>query len=288
MFRRHLSFLLVVAGLLSAAPAYAQSVRELNEQGLKAFAEGRYVDAAESFDQAYELEPKPELLKNEAVSWYKAERCKEAVESAHLFLTFPDTESAERIEISSLLGACKVKLAKDAIEAHSFELADRLLEEVEDSQPDDLLADRVARTRIALAKAREEFGEQAEETPAESGQTTAGDSTTVTEVGTVEPEPRNNGPGWALVGVGAASLVGAIVYHTVMATVVEPNFHSVAHEGTDRDRYDKLDRQLRTANVLVPTLYSVGAVSTVVGIVWVARSPAGGDSVALLGVSGTF
>lgn len=303
MFRRKAAptiALLACLALSTAAYAQESTVRELNARGLKAFGEGRFADAAESFDRAYALDPKPELLKNEAVSWYKAERCDQAVEAAHQFLGAPDLKPADRDEISSLLGACKVKLAGDAIDAGSFELADRLLTEVEESGPDAVLADRVARVRIALARARSEAHDEPDEPTEEPDETAidpvamdASDDQTDTspdepDLSIEEPGPARRGvSGWPIIGLGAASLVGAGIYHAVMAAVVEPNFREAGANG-DRDRYDRLDKTLRTANVLVPTLYGVGAATTAVGIWIVARAPREGETVALIGVSGAF
>ncbi len=307
MSRRKFALILsVLTHLVVSTPAYAQesTVRELNARGLEAFGEGRFSDAAESFDRAYALEPRPELLKNEAVAWYKAERCEEAVEAAHQYLGAPELAPADRDEISALLNACKVKLAGEAIEAGSLSLAERLLDEVEASSPDAVLADRAARVRIELARARKEQGTRTNDTSDASdvgavamdasadddtptGRQDASHDTAFTRV--EDPGPaRGSAVGWPLIGLGAASLAGAVVYHVVMATTVEPSFHDAARAGTDRERYDRLDRTLRTANVLVPTLYGIGAASTAVGVWMVARSPGARETVALVGVSGAF
>lgn len=292
---RHLALVLTCIGLLFvASPVAAQQeeVRELNARGLEAFSKGEYVEAAELFGRAYALDPQGELLKNQAVAWYKAERCTEAVESAHQFLLRGDVVPDERKEIQGLLGACKVRLAREALDAGSFELAEKLLDDVEAMNPDPVLADRVALVRVEIAKKRS--ATQAEQ--AETG-------TLVVPLDGLEPREQDevevdreqdrsstSGSGWSLVGIGSAMLVGGLVYHIVAATSLQPEFREVAAAGVDRQRYDDLDRSLRTANVLVPTLYGMGAAVATTGIFLVVRKPAdsGGDEVVLLGVSGTF
>ncbi|MEM1031810.1 MAG: tetratricopeptide repeat protein [Myxococcota bacterium] len=71
--------MLVVAGLLVAPPAYAQSPAhrdhavELNDAGERLFEAGKYAEAAEHFRRGYALEPNPTFLYNLALTYEKAE-----------------------------------------------------------------------------------------------------------------------------------------------------------------------------------------------------------------------
>lgn len=300
---------------LCGSPAFAQEVdvRQLNADGMRAFADGRYVEAAELFGRAYALDPQGELLKNESVAWYKAGRCTEAVETAHQFILRGKPTDAERAEAQSLIGACKVKLAGEALDAGSFDLAEKLLDDVDATDPDPVLADRTALVRVELAKRRAEAAEaraaearaakQAEESDhSRQPSLVALDGTDGTRGAAPEPQTdreatldasesaESAGGGGPLIAVGAVTIAGAVAYHLVMALLVEPNFEEVAAAGTDRQEYNRLDRSLRIANILVPTLYGLGGAVTATGIfVQFSGSRANDeDQVVMLGLSGRF
>lgn len=292
------SVLLTLLSLVSGGPAFAQpdEVRELNAQGLEAFAEGRFAEAAELFGRAYSLHPQPELLKNQAIAYYKADQCTGAVESAHQYRMLDQLQPGDAEELDSLIGACKVKLAREALDAGSLELAERLLDDVDAMNPDPVLRDRSALVRVELAKRR------AAETPPSDpavdeeadAKPLAVDEVTPREIDAIEVVENPEEPttrGWPLVGMGGFILAGAIVYHVTMAAVVEPDFEETARRGVDRARYDRLDRSLRLANVLVPTLYGVGGAVALTGFVLVATSgsaDAAEEEVVMLGVTGRF
>lgn len=297
-------FVMVTAS--SAVFAQEGAVRDLNAQGMQAFADGRFTDAAEMFGRAYALDPRPELLKNQAVAWYKAERCSEAVESAHQFLTAPGATERERAETQALLGACKVRLAQEAIEVGSFDLAEQLLTDVEKMNPDAVLADRINFVRVELAKKRAAVQRGEDEAVQAQMSLIALDDPelTLSPIESVERrdtdvvadrkppgEEKANVAGWPLIVFGIASITGGVVYHVIAATSLEPEFHDVAKGGTDRTRYDELDRALRTANVLVPTLYVLGGLFTATGVFLTLRPPSSpdhDDGSVVLGISGEF
>ena len=238
--RRSAFPILALLLFLFGSPAFAQEVdvRQLNADGMRAFADGRYEDAAELFGRAYALDPQGELLKNESVAWYKAGRCTEAVETAHQFLLHGKPTDAERAEAQSLIAACKVKLAGEALDARSFDLAQRLLDDVDATNPDPVLADRAALVRVELAKRRAEAAEAkaakqaAEQDEASQPSLVALDGTDGTRDERPDadagPEPapevaepeQSGGGGGALIAVGAVTIAGAVAYHLVMALVV--------------------------------------------------------------------
>ncbi len=299
-----------IAMLFSVSVWAQTTVRELNAQGLEAFAAGRYEQAAELFGRAYALEPQSEPLKNQAVAWYKANRCSNAVESSHMFLMRSDITSDERREIESLLGACKVKLAREAMEAGSFDLADRFLDDVDAMNPDPVLRDRAALVRVEVAKRRKaadvpavtaldgiDSGEPEETTdPAPAEEPRAGGTTKApprpSSLDNIEPVEDSQTRGWPLVGIGSAILAGGIAYHVVVKVLVEPDFVETAAAGEDRARYDRLDRSLRTANILVPVLYGLGGAVAGTGIILVATSPSkprdSREGLVFIGMKGEF
>lgn len=269
---RSFAFLLNLTLLLVCSSAFAQvdaDVARLNDEGLHAFAEGRYAEAADIFGRAYSLEPRAELLKNEAVAWYRAERCDQAVVAAKSFLDGPDVPAAEQSQMRSLMGACKVRLAQEAVEASSLDLATRLLDEVEAEEPDAVLRDRVAAVRAEIAKLQAPAPVEAPKphmnvfaldeieltpTPVEE------EPAKVVIAPPPQPVPRSHGALGPVLTVGGASLLaGGLVYHLVAKLGVERRFHEVAADGVDRERYDRLDRTLRIANIAVPVLYVLGA-----------------------------
>ncbi|MEM7156738.1 MAG: hypothetical protein AAF799_28070 [Myxococcota bacterium] len=99
--------LALLAALASAEPAASPSPDA--EAGVKAFAEGRYEDAAEILARAYEDDPRPELL----FAWAQAERYAGQCEGAIVrYRQFLQSEPAADVE----------QMAQDAIEACQEEL----------------------------------------------------------------------------------------------------------------------------------------------------------------------
>lgn len=223
----------------AAAAAQAMSVQQLNEAGLQAFAEGRHLEAAELFQRAYDDEPRPELLKNEAVAWYQAHRCHKALDVAHRFLQADGLDDRERREVELLVGACRVRLAKHALAAGDDDLAAGLLDRAQDVGPDPALADRIDATRLAIVDHRRQ-----------------------------DELSMRQSFGWTMVGVGALTIAAGGIYHAYTLSETEPELAEAGRQG-DRARYDDLQGELRTANWLVPTLYAVG-VATGGGGLWIA------------------
>lgn len=230
------------AAMLAAPSAFADPATDrmnaLNEEGFREFKAGRYATAALRFQEAYEASPDPNLRKNEAIAWFKAGRCDEAIPAANAFLIAGSANEADALEARSIVANCKVEMARDAIRAHSWSLAGQLLNEAESLQPDQYASDQIALARVDLAQRR-----QVEE----------------------------RGPsvlGWVFVGTGAAIIGGTFVYWALTipdraAVPTDPGF-------------DRSMKRARTSRWLVPTAFAVGGALTGTGIYLVLR-PGSGD-----------
>jgi tetratricopeptide (TPR) repeat protein len=272
-----------VVCLLSTS-AFAQSkkpdVKKLNEEGIAAFEAGRFEEAAQKFQDAWKLDPDPTLRKNEAIAWYKANRCNEASAAGTSYLDSSAVDKETRIEIHAVLANCRVSYAREAMGAKDFVLAEKFIDEAEVLALSDPPKETIRVAREDLAKAREAEAQAL----AEAQQKAALEAAAKTP----PPEVESSSPvlPWAITGAGAAILASAAVYHVIAATSMASEYEDVAAAGEDRARYDELASSLDTARWLVPTLYAIGAATTGVGVYFLmeqdssqptaAPTPAGG------------
>jgi tetratricopeptide (TPR) repeat protein len=248
--------------LLVGSDAFAQNDRaamnRLNDEGFREFQAGRFANAAQKFRQAYDAFPDPNLRKNEAIAWFKAGRCNEALPAANAFLISEGTSEPDRLEARSVVANCKVEMAQNAIAAESWSLAEQLLDDAESLEPDDYARDQIALTRVDLAKARKQ-------------------------------EARTPSPlGWILVGSGAAVVGGALVYWLVTI----PDRRESETIATNDPDFDRVQARANTSRWLVPVALAAGGATTAVGI-YLVLSPGGtGDDdaapTALLGLRGRW
>lgn len=236
--------LLVLLSL--ATDAFAQDDREemnrLNDDGFREFQAGRFANAAQRFRQAYDAFPDPNLRKNEAIAWFKAGKCNEALPAANAFLISDDTSEPDRLEARSVVANCKVEMAHKAIETQSWSLAEQLLDDAESLEPDPYARDQIALTRVDLAKARKQSAQR--------------------------PSP----VGWVLVGTGAAIVGGAIVYWLVTI----PDRRESETIPTNDPDYDRVQGRARASRWLVPVSLAVGGAATAVGL-YVVLTPGSPD-----------
>lgn len=128
----------------------ADEMNRLNDEGFVEFRAGRYAEAAGRFREAYAAYPDPNLRKNEAVAWFKAGACDQAMPAANGFLIAPDTSDSDRLEARSILANCRVEMARKAFETQSWELATSLLDEAESLEPDRYAQDQIAIARVEM------------------------------------------------------------------------------------------------------------------------------------------
>ena len=230
--------MIVCALLVSLAPtvAFAQQneaeMNRLNEEGFREFQAGRFAVAAARFRQAYEAFPEPNLRKNEAIAWFKAGQCDEAIPAANAFLIAPDTSEPDRLEARSIVANCKVEMAREATSAESWGLAERLLDEAESLEPDQYARDQIAMARVDLAAQR-------------------------------QAEPSKTSPvGWVLVGTGAAVVGGSVAYWLL---TIPDRKESNTISPSDPD-YDTVVARAKTSRWLVPVGLASGAAMTGIGI----------------------
>jgi len=249
---RTLVGILAALACLVAAPAvHAQDADALNQAGMAAFSEGDFVAAAQNFANAYAADPDPIFRKSEAVAWFKAARCDEAITAANAFLLQWKGSAEESDEAASVLANCKVNLADQAMLTKSFELAERLLFEAESAARDTYTRDRISAARVELARLRQEEIVAAKDP----------------DVVVPQPEPAREGPAVGAVvtlASGAGIVLVAAVLHVATFTTTIPNLER-AQDG-DKAGYDRLARRLNTARILVPTLYAIGGVASGLGV----------------------
>ncbi|QDG52826.1 hypothetical protein FIV42_19370 [Persicimonas caeni] len=183
------------AGAPADAPDEAraeQRMLELNEAGFSAFAEGEFVEAARKFEEAHEFVPDPNLRKNAAIAWFKAERCEEASEAAVFFLLADEMTVKDRIEARSVLGHCRLDEAEAAIAAGDVERARLIVERVALLETDERVEERLSSVRVQLGP------------PMGQGEGVA-------------RVDESNTAGWALLATGAAIVAGTAGYHILSA-----------------------------------------------------------------------
>jgi tetratricopeptide (TPR) repeat protein len=246
--------------LLFAAPAFAQDVVQLNEQGITAFAEGRFEEAAQKFHQAYDKAPEPGAKKNEALAWFKAGKCSEALAAAkeYLALNVPDELSTK--EAQTVAARCYIQRAEGEFASGNLVGTEAALADAKANNP---APEEVAKiTKIEGDVAAKRKAEDAEKTRVAAAAAAA-------EEERKQQEARDAQSGNQMVGLGIAAgggaiVLGTLVYHLSMALGTAPKFKDAAFEG-DRAQYDKLGKKLETANWLIPTLYGVGLATVGVG-----------------------
>ncbi len=267
MVSRLLALLAFALVVLPGSQAAADEVAELNEEGIAAFQEGRFEEAAQKFRAAWEIEPEPPLRKNEAIAWFKAGRCEEALEAAASYVSYGEDDPEAREDAESVIGNCKVELARSAITLGDFALAQKMLDETEGLRLDDFAREQVNLARLELARARDEAPPREDDAVAASAP---------------PPEPLNTREmlGWVFTGTGGVFIASALIYHIVMLTSVAPEHEDLGASGSDRARFDELSSKLDTARWLVPTLYALGASSAGAGIYLLLDSSAAETSVA--------
>lgn len=252
---------LLVLGVSSVGSA--QTPDELNQAGIEAFAAGEFERAAQNFKAAHDKDPDPIFRKSEAVAWFKAGNCEDAIEAANAFLLQWNDGEAEANEASSVVANCKIELATTAADSDSFDLAERLLFEAEQHARDSYTRDRISSARVELARQRKAALEE---------ERAARQEKEVVIAEPPAPEPRSRVPGYATIAAGSALLVAGGVLHTVALARTAPRLRDA--EYGDRAEYDQLARRLDTSRILVPVLYAVGAATLGTGI-WLTVNKSG-------------
>ncbi|MGM0578037.1 MAG: tetratricopeptide repeat protein [Myxococcota bacterium] len=99
------SILLLASSAAAAAPTPEDTARAhaLNDLGFEAAKGGRYREAARAFDEAWKLDPHPDLLWNSARAWHKAGALTQARERYRRYLTHEDLPPDQRLQASDNL-----------------------------------------------------------------------------------------------------------------------------------------------------------------------------------------
>lgn len=244
---------------LSSGTAFAKKrspVKQLNDEGITAFEAGDFELAAKKFFEAWNIDQDPTLRKNEAIAWFKANKCKEASEAGASYLDSGAADEETRSEMKAILANCRVAYAREAADVRDFNLAEKFLVEAEGFAETAVPKENIQLARLDIARIKDEHDKEIRQ------QALLNEAKVKSES---ESESEMNWPA-IVTGTGAVILTSAIVYHIVAATYYASEYEDSAKQGTDRPRYDELASSLDTARWLVPTLYALGATTTGVGV----------------------
>lgn len=250
--------LLFACCILVSSTAFAQDIVKLNQEGIEAFTEGRFADAAQKFNEAYSITPEAPLKKNEAVAWFKAERCSEALAAAKEYLALGVENELSTREAQTVVVQCYVKRAETELAAGNRDAAKSALTDARASNPTEEDGQAIAKLEsdIATQVAAENETRRAEMEAAEAEEARRAQ---------VEKRKSMSRVGLGVAGGGAAIVLGTLIYHITLATGTSSKFKDASAAG-DRETYDKLGKKLETGNWLVPTLYAVGLATTGAGV----------------------
>ncbi len=238
---------ILIGGMLAgpAAPAtvFAQSVtkqvEDLSRQAAGAYSEGDYDRAIELFQQAYELQPVPNLLFNIAKVYEKKKDWEQAIVNYKEFMKAPDSDADAR------------QVALDRIDA---------LEEIRRVEREE----EEARQRKLAEEERKKKEEEERLLAEQNGQETGGNA----EAGT-----GGSALPWIVTGSGAALLIGGGVFG-LLATDQETVFKTGDSAEVRRSARSKG----KTFAIVADSMFLAGGVATVVGIILFATSGSGSGS----------
>jgi tetratricopeptide (TPR) repeat protein len=281
----HLIARILMILLLSMCPvdAFAQKsdheqMLALSEEAFEAFSKGDFSHAADTFARAYQLEPDPTLLKNEAIARLKAGEFEAAIDASSRFLIQEKLEPADIAQVRQVWGNAKLGVASAAIESGTFDAAESLLAEVEAAKPDSVLVERIGILRLDLAKRRQEARENAtaaetnrEKLRLEQAQARARAAELEAQTAAQRQQRGRKTVGVALMSSGAAILIGTAVYHLV-ALGWEREFYNLAELGGDADRFERLRDRITLARVALPVFYAAGGATAATGVWFFVRS----------------
>ena len=120
--------MLVGALCLAASPGYAQSDEDraftLASEGAELFGQGSYRDAAQKFEQAYDLVRDSVLLKNQIVSLYKAGDCVSALDLAYTYdISYRDAPQNDKEDVRRVRVDCNLTAAETALDYGKTDVA---------------------------------------------------------------------------------------------------------------------------------------------------------------------
>lgn len=106
---------ILIAALLSlSVPAFGQDFDATLDAAMEAYKANRFLEAAESFEAAYALDPQPELVYNRARSYEKALERDKAITAYERFLGLSGTTAVLRTKALESLAALRREKAAEA------------------------------------------------------------------------------------------------------------------------------------------------------------------------------
>lgn len=265
-----LSVLVAVASMFSAPPvADAQSgpmgdeddmeaaddvdadaheeMLELSARGNELYENGDYEEAAEIYRQAYELSPQPILLKNQMITRYLLEQCEEAIELGERFLAESEPDQRDRRDAEAVFGECSLDLAREALAAEQWTRTDEWLEHGAPYFERAGVAEEAAEVRNELEERRHD--EPTIDPPDDEDEPVDEPGMSGRQIG-----------GWAAVGGGIATLIGTGIWHGTWESRLNH-----AKDSGDTDALEQMEEMWPRVRVAIPTLYTLGALSTIGG-----------------------
>lgn len=244
-----------------------EKMLELSAAGNELYEEGRIEEAADTYSAAYEKHPQPILLKNEMVARYLTEECERAIELGEAFVETGEGSEQDIEETEAVFGECSLDLAEEAVAEEKWMVAQDWLDYGEPHWSEPQLRDDGEELRGQVEAGIEDGGHE------------------VDEIDEPAIEPRQIA-GWSAIGVGAAALVGAGVWHISWErenrALDDLRGDPDADSGEIENRQSELDERYGTVRWAIPTMYGVGAVATAAGIGLLLWSPDGADGAASL------
>ena len=241
-----------------------QEMLELSAAGNEYYEAGQIEEAADAYAQAYGAHPQPILLKNEMIARYLLEECEEAIDLGERFIDTGEGSAADEEDVEAVFGECSLDLAEEAIAAGQWTEAENWLDFGEPHWFESQLRDDGADLRAELDEAIVDGGTEPVEEIEDPGVTTR----------TIA--------GWATTGVGVATLVGAGVWHLSWENrnreldQLRNDFEQSQGDVTEdqvRNKQQELDDGYGLVRWGIPTMYGVGALSTIAGIALLVWQP---------------
>lgn len=222
-----------------------EKMLQLSAEGEQLYEAGNFSEAAEIYQAAWDAYPQPILLKNQMITRYLIDQCETAVELGQQFLDTGEDSAQDREDVEAVFGECSLELAEAAMDDEEWLEAEDWLDFGEPYLFEDQL-------RADADELRAELDEQI-----------AGDDSIehIDDPGMSSRELA----GWSSVGVGAATLLSAGIWHWSWERQVAEDPAAV------EERYS-------TVSWAIPTTYAIGGTAAAVGaglLLWPALT--GGD-----------
>lgn len=215
-----------------------QRMLELSAEGNELYEAGQFEEAAGIYQQAWEAYNEPILLKNQMITRYLIEECERAIELGEQFLETGEASDEDKEDVEAVFGECSLDLAEEAVADEQWIDADEWLEFGEPYLFEAQLEREADELRARID----------EEAPASEVEDVEDPAMSTREIA-----------GWSIGGAGAATLLGAGIWHVrwerAQGRVDEMSDEELREHN---ERYD-------TIRWAVPMMYGIGLTAGLTG-----------------------